>query len=71
VIVLLSPDGIPVTNGFGSPYGCTAYDFGSIGDSFAAGDILLDGKIAVVGATGHGNGSPTDTDSTFVLINKP
>ncbi|HKO51155.1 MAG TPA: hypothetical protein VJV79_25775 [Polyangiaceae bacterium] len=71
VIVLLSPDGKPVTNGFGSPYGCTAYDFRSIGDSFAAGDVLSDGKIAVVGATSHGNGSPTDIDSTFVLINKP
>jgi uncharacterized delta-60 repeat protein len=70
-IVLLSADGKPVTNGFGSPYGCTAYDFGSVGDFFWAGDVAADGKIAVVGVTGHGNGSTVDTDSTFLLINKP
>ena len=71
VVVLLSADGKPVSNGFGAPYGCTAYDFGSVGDSFAAGDVLSDGQIAVVGATSHGNGSPTDSDATFVLIPKP
>jgi len=71
VVVLLSADGKPVSNGFGAPYGCTAYDFGSVGDSLAAGDVLSDGQIAVVGATSHGNGSPTDSDATFVLIPKP
>jgi hypothetical protein len=71
VVVVLSADGKPLTT-FGSPYGCTAYDFGSVGDSFSYGDVGLDGKIAVVGVTGHGNASTTtDTDATFVLIPKP
>ena len=70
-IVLLSADGKPVSNGFGSPYGCVAYDFGSVADFFWAGDVAADGKIAAVGVTGHGNGSTTDTDATFVLIAKP
>jgi len=70
-IVLLSADGKPVTNGFGAPYGCVAYDFDSISDFFWAGDVATDGKIAAVGVTGHGNGSTVDTDATFVLINKP
>jgi len=71
VVVLLAANGKPGSTGFGPPYGCTAYDFGSVGDSFAGGDVLSDGKIAVVGSTSHGNGSPTDTDATFVLIPKP
>jgi uncharacterized delta-60 repeat protein len=70
-IVLLSVDGKPVSNGFGAPYGCVAYDFGSVADFFWAGDVAADGKIAAVGVTGHGNGATTDTDATFVLIPKP
>ncbi len=70
VVALLSIDGKPVTT-FGSPFGCTAYDFGSVGDFFWSGAVASDGKIAAVGLTGHANGSTDDTDGIFVLINKP
>lgn len=70
VIALLSVNGAPVTS-FGSPYGCTAYDFGSVGDFFWSGAVAADGKIAAVGLTGHASGSTDDTDGIFVLINKP
>jgi uncharacterized delta-60 repeat protein len=71
VLTLLSADGKPVTNGFGAPYGCTAYDFGSVGDFFWSGAVASDGKIAAVGLTGHASGSTEDTDAIYVLINKP
>jgi uncharacterized delta-60 repeat protein len=85
VIALLSVDGKPVTpsgaggaggtggatSTFGSPYGCVAYDFGTIGDFFWAGATAPDGKIVAVGLTGEATGSTIDTDSTFVSINKP
>ncbi len=70
VIAVLSVNGAPLTS-FGSPYGCTAYDFGSVGDFFWSGAVLGDGKIAAVGLTGHATGSTEDTDGIFVLINKP
>jgi len=70
VVVVLGVDGAPVTT-YGSPFGCTAYDFGSIGDFFWAGALASDGKIAAVGLTGETSGSAVDTDSTFVLIPKP
>jgi uncharacterized delta-60 repeat protein len=70
VVALLDVDGKPVTS-FGSPFGCTAYDFGSIGDFFWSGAVAPDGKIAAVGLTGHGTGSTDDTDGIFLLINKP
>ncbi|MEI9952527.1 MAG: hypothetical protein WDO74_26990 [Pseudomonadota bacterium] len=71
VITLLSLNGTPVTT-FGSPYGCTAYDFGSVGDFFWSGAVNpTDGKIAAVGLTGHASGSTDDTDGILVLINKP
>ena len=70
VIAVLSVNGLPLTS-FGSPYGCTAYDFGTVGDFFWAGAVARDGKIAAVGLTGHGTGSTDDTDGIFVLIDKP
>jgi len=71
VLVLLSANGAPVT-AFGSPYGCTAYDFGSVGDFFWAGDVnKTDGTIAAVGLTGHASGSTDDTDGILLLLNKP
>ncbi|HEY0465687.1 MAG TPA: hypothetical protein VGC79_15845, partial [Polyangiaceae bacterium] len=56
---------------FGAPYGCVAYDFGSVGDFFWSGAVAPDGKIAAVGLTGNAQGSSDDTDGIFVLINKP
>ena len=56
---------------FGTPFGCKAYDFGSIGDFFWAGAVAPNGKIAAVGLTGHVQGSTEDTDGVFVLIDKP
>jgi len=70
VIAVLSVNGLPLTS-FGSPYGCTAYDFGTVGDFFWAGAVARDGKIAAVGLTGHGTGSTDDTDGILVLIDKP
>jgi len=71
VITVLSANGAPLTT-FGSPYGCTAYDFGSISDFFWAGAVNpANGKIAAVGLTGHGSAPTDDTDSTYVLIDKP
>ena len=70
VVTLLSVNGVPVTT-FGSPYGCTAYDFGSVGDFFWSGAVAPDGKIAAVGLTGHVSGSTDDTDGIFVSIDKP
>jgi len=71
VLVLLSPNGAPITS-FGSPYGCTAYDFGSVGDFFWSGAVKpADGKIAAVGLTGHASGSTDDTDGILLLLDKP
>lgn len=56
---------------FGTPFGCKAYDFGSISDFFWAGAVAPNGKIAAVGLTGHAQGSTEDTDGVFVLIDKP
>jgi len=56
---------------FGTPFGCKAYDFGSVGDFFWSGARATDGKIAAVGLTGHAQGSTDDTDGIIVLIDKP
>lgn len=56
---------------FGTPFGCKAYDFGTVGDFFWSGARAADGKIAAVGLTGHAQGSTDDTDGIFVLIDKP
>jgi uncharacterized delta-60 repeat protein len=71
VITLLSTEGKPVT-AFGSPYGCNAYDFGSIGDNFQGGDVsAVDGKIAAVGSTSHATTSTEDSDGILLVLPKP
>ena len=72
VVALLTVDGKPSTTAFGSPYGCVAYDFGTVGDFFWSGAVHpTNGTIAAVGLTGNASGSTDDTDGILALINKP
>jgi len=71
VITILTASGLPDTTSFG-PFGCKAYDFGTIGDFLWGSALSANGKvIAAVGITGNAAGSTVDTDGTLVLLDKP
>ena len=71
VITILTASGLPDTTSFG-PFGCKAYDFGTIGDFLWGSALSASGNvIAAVGITGNAAGSTVDTDGTLVLLDKP
>ncbi|MET0792965.1 MAG: hypothetical protein ABW061_15700, partial [Polyangiaceae bacterium] len=71
VIAVLTANGLPDTTKFG-PFGCKAYDFGTIGDFLWGSALSADGNtVAAVGVTGNAAGSAANTDGTFVLLAKP
>jgi uncharacterized delta-60 repeat protein len=71
VITVLTANGLPDTTSFG-PFGCKAYDFGTIGDFLWGSALSANGNtIAAVGITGNEAGSTVDTDGTLVLLAKP
>jgi uncharacterized delta-60 repeat protein len=71
VITILTANGLPDKTSFG-PFGCKAYDFGTIGDFLWGSALSADGNvIAAVGITGNAAGSTVDTDGTLVLLAKP
>lgn len=71
VITILTANGVPDKTSFG-PFGCKAFDFGTIGDFLWGSALSADGAvIAAVGITGNAVGSTADTDGTLVLLAKP
>jgi uncharacterized delta-60 repeat protein len=71
VIAILKADGTPDTASFG-PFGCKAFDFGTIGDFLWGSALSANGNtIAAVGITGNAAGLSVDTDGTLVLLAKP
>lgn len=71
VITILTENGTPDTTKFG-PFGCKAFDFGTVGDFLWGSALSADGnQIAAVGITGNATGSTEDTDGTVVLLAKP
>ncbi|MES1179487.1 MAG: hypothetical protein ABUL62_34545 [Myxococcales bacterium] len=71
VITILTANGLPDTTSFG-PFGCKAFDFGTIGDFLWGSALSANGNtIAAVGITGNAANSTADTDGTLVLLAKP
>jgi uncharacterized delta-60 repeat protein len=71
VITILTANGLPDATTYG-PFGCKAFDFGTIGDFLWGSALSANGNtIAAVGITGNATGSTVDTDGTLVLLAKP